>query len=120
MNRTLAFLMRRRGGRGWHLTDILSYTYLVLGMVMMFGPVVWLVLCSFKTQAGLIEFPPSFLPYSQKMVAVQGYKDPLPLFKVKLPEGATATVSTGMLAPRNIAMLHMRAYAQLAGRSFPR
>jgi alpha-1,4-digalacturonate transport system permease protein len=56
---------------------------------MMFGPVVWLVMCSLKTQVGLIEFPPSFLPYSQKTVAVEGYADPLPLFEVKLPDGST-------------------------------
>ena len=31
----------------------------------MFGPVVWLVLSSFKTQAQLLEFPPSLLPYGQ-------------------------------------------------------
>jgi alpha-1,4-digalacturonate transport system permease protein len=34
----------------------------------MFGPVLWLVLSSFKTQAGLLEFPPSLLPMSQKEV----------------------------------------------------
>ena len=32
----------------------------------MFGPVLWLVLSSFKTQARLLEFPPSLLPMSQK------------------------------------------------------
>ncbi len=89
MRRAIAFLTRRRGGRGWHPTDVLSYAYLVLGVVMMFGPVVWLVMCSFKTQAGLIEFPPSLLPYSQKQVVVEGYKEPLPLFEVKLPDGTT-------------------------------
>jgi alpha-1,4-digalacturonate transport system permease protein len=46
-------------------------------------------MCSFKTQAGLIEFPPSFLPYAQKMVTVPGYQEPLPLFEVRLPDGAT-------------------------------
>ena len=29
------------------------------GVVLMFGPVIWLVLSSFKTQAALLEFPPS-------------------------------------------------------------
>ena len=28
----------------------------------MFGPVAWLVLSSFKTQAALVQFPPSLLP----------------------------------------------------------
>jgi alpha-1,4-digalacturonate transport system permease protein len=89
MTRLLAFLTRRRSGHGWHVTDVLSYAYLVAGVFMMFGPVVWLVLCSFKTQAGLVEFPPSFLPYSQKTVEVAGYREPLPLFEAKLPDGTT-------------------------------
>jgi alpha-1,4-digalacturonate transport system permease protein len=87
MSGVLAFLGRRRGGPGWHVTDVLAYAYLVLGVAMMFGPVVWLVLCSFKTQAGLIEFPPSLLPYAQKTVAVEGYREPLPLFQAKLADG---------------------------------
>lgn len=89
MSRTIAFLTRRRGGHHWDPTDILSYAYLAFGVVMMFGPVVWLVMCSFKTQAGLVEFPPSFLPYSQKTAIVEGYKDPLPMFEVKQPDGST-------------------------------
>jgi alpha-1,4-digalacturonate transport system permease protein len=93
MIRALAFLGRRRGGGGWHPTDVLAYAYLVLGVVMMFGPVVWLVLCSFKTQTGLIEFPPSLLPYAQKMVAVEGYTDRLPLFETKLPDGTSKAMA---------------------------
>lgn len=38
----------------------------------------------------------------------------------RLAEGATATMSMGMLAPQNIAMLHMLAYAQLIRRSSPK
>ena len=35
----------------------------------------------------------------------------------RLASGASATMTTGMLAPGNIALLHLRAYAQLAQRS---
>ncbi|MCG8511985.1 MAG: carbohydrate ABC transporter permease, partial [Rhodospirillales bacterium] len=85
--RTFAFLTRRRGGRKWHVSDYLTYGYLLLGIFMMFGPVLWLVMSSFKTQAGLVEFPPRFFPYSQTQVEVEGHKKPLPLFEVTLPDG---------------------------------
>ncbi|WP_262027876.1 carbohydrate ABC transporter permease [Microvirga sp. Mcv34] len=77
----------RRNPKGWHWTDIAAYTYLVLGVVLMFGPVLWLVLSSFKTQASLLEFPPSLLPLSQKEVVVTGYPQPLPLFTVTMEDG---------------------------------
>jgi alpha-1,4-digalacturonate transport system permease protein len=77
---------RRRSGR-WHWTDIAAYAYLSLGVVLMFGPVVWLLLSSFKTQASLLEFPPSLLPLSQQEVSVQGFPQPLPLFAATLDNG---------------------------------
>jgi alpha-1,4-digalacturonate transport system permease protein len=82
-------LAKTRGGKRLHWTDYAAYAYLAIGVVLMFGPVVWLALSSFKTQAGLLEFPPTLLPMSQKEVVVQGYDKPLPLFRVKLPDGTT-------------------------------
>lgn len=83
----ITFLTRRRlAGRRIHWTDIAAYAYLALGVVVMFGPVLWLVLSSFKTQAGLLEFPPSLLPMSQVEVAVPGQAKPLPLFRTTLPD----------------------------------
>ena len=41
--------------------------------LLMFGPVLWLVLSSFKSAAALNEFPPQLLPYGQKSVAVPGH-----------------------------------------------
>src|SRR5690606_39220727 len=76
------FLSRRRGRRGPDATDWLTYAYLVVGVLVMFGPVAWLVLSSFKTPAGLVEFPPSLLPMSAVTVEVDGYPQPLPLFDV--------------------------------------
>ena len=78
---------RGQGERDW--TDWLAYGYLMLGVALMFGPVVWLVLSSFKTPAALTEFPPRLLPYGQAMVRVPGHADPLPLFRAKLPDGST-------------------------------
>jgi alpha-1,4-digalacturonate transport system permease protein len=59
----------------------------------MFGPVVWLVLSSFKTQAGLLEFPPSLLPNSQREVVVPGFPQPLPLFTTTLEDGSTKVLA---------------------------
>lgn len=83
-----AFLTRRRGGRRLDITDIISYLYLLVGTVLMFGPVLWLVLSSFKPLAGLYEFPPTFLPYQQETVKVQGYDKPLELYDVSMPDGS--------------------------------
>ncbi len=85
----VAFLTRTRGAGGrLHWTDWASYAYLALGVVLMFGPVVWLALSSFKTQAQLLEFPPSLLPYGQVTVAAEGQPEPLPLYRVRLPDGS--------------------------------
>lgn len=83
----LAFLSRTRGTKRLHWTDWFSYAYLLVGLGLMFGPVLWLVLSSFKTEAALTEFPPRLLPYGQKMVAVPGEDKPKPLYRVKLPDG---------------------------------
>lgn len=83
MARIAEFFTRTRGGKGrmdW--TDWLTYGYLVLGILLMFGPVVWLVLSSFKTETDLQRFPPRLLPYAQEMVQLDGYDEPLPLYDV--------------------------------------
>ena len=78
---------RGRGRLDW--TDWLSYVYLVLGLVLMFGPVLWMVLSSFKTPAALTEFPPQLLPYGQAAVQVAGHDKPLLLYRVTQPDGST-------------------------------
>ncbi|WP_114972673.1 carbohydrate ABC transporter permease [Rhodoferax ferrireducens] len=87
------FLTRTRGrvhGKtSLHWTDWVSYAYLLAGLVVMFGPVLWLVMSSFKTESALSQFPPSFLPYSQKEVLVAGHDKPLPLFRAKDEQGQT-------------------------------
>lgn len=87
------FLFRRRGGKGWHWTDIVTWVWLIAGTVIMFGPALWLVLSSFKTPAALSEFPPSLLPYVTQQVTVEGYDKPLMLYDVTLPEGKTARLA---------------------------
>jgi alpha-1,4-digalacturonate transport system permease protein len=61
--------------------------------MIMFGPVIWLVMSSFKTQSALIEFPPKFLPYAQETVELEGYDEPLPLYSVTLEDGTQTTLA---------------------------
>jgi alpha-1,4-digalacturonate transport system permease protein len=71
-------LTARRGD--W--TDWAVYAYLALGVLLMFGPVLWLGLSSLKSPAGLTEYPPTLLPWEQARATVPGYPNPLPLWKV--------------------------------------
>jgi alpha-1,4-digalacturonate transport system permease protein len=71
-------LTARRGD--W--TDWACYAYLGLGVLLMFGPVLWLAVSSFKSPAGLNEYPPTFLPWEQTRVSVPNYPSPLPLYRV--------------------------------------
>ncbi len=93
MSRAIAFLTRTRGKNGLHWTDWASYTYLFMGVLLMFAPVIWLVLSSFKTEAELAHFPPRFIPVTAQTVTLPGYDKPLPLFEVTDGELAGETVA---------------------------
>lgn len=80
-------LFARRGRRGMHWTDALTYGFLVLGFLVMFLPVLWVVVSSFKTPANLAEFPPTLIPSTAQTANVEGYDVPLPLFDVTMPDG---------------------------------
>ncbi|MEG9862676.1 MAG: carbohydrate ABC transporter permease [Parvularculales bacterium] len=89
-----SLLTARRGGKGrLHWTDVFTYFYLAFGIFLMFGPVVWLVLSSFKTSSALLEFPPTFLPLGQIEVQVEGYEKPLPLYEVKQEDGTVTQLA---------------------------
>ncbi|MCX2721505.1 carbohydrate ABC transporter permease [Roseibium salinum] len=89
----IRFLTRRRGGDRWHWTDIVTWVWLIGGLIIMFGPAVWLALSSFKSPAALSKFPPSLLPYVTQEVQVDGFDKPLPLYEVTLPDGSTAVMA---------------------------
>jgi alpha-1,4-digalacturonate transport system permease protein len=82
------FLTRTHGRGKLDWTDWVSYTYLCVGLFTMFAPIVWLVMSSLKTESALTQFPPTFLPYSQKSVVVAGHEKPLPLYLTKDDTGA--------------------------------
>lgn len=88
MSRVAQFLFRRRGGPGWHWTDIVTWLWLGGGLLVMFGPAVWLVFSSFKSPAQLAEFPPTILPYVSQQVQVEGYDKPLTLYTATLADGS--------------------------------
>jgi alpha-1,4-digalacturonate transport system permease protein len=75
------FLTQRRNRR-FGLTDGLTYLYLIAGVVVMFGPVVWLVMSSFKDATLINSSDPTFLPYRQVSTQVEGYNNSLLLWDV--------------------------------------
>lgn len=82
------FVGRTRGRKGPDFTDYMTYAYLIVGTIIMFGPVMWLVMSSFKTPAEINTFPPRLLPYEQETVEVEGYDEPLPIYRVTLEDGS--------------------------------
>lgn len=92
----LSFLLARRGGpgsvMGWHWTDIVTFLWLGLGVIVMFGPALWLGLSSLKSPAQLAEFPPTLLPYQARTAEVEGHDKPLPLYVVT-DEAGTRTLA---------------------------
>lgn len=93
MARVAEFLTRTRGRDRLHWTDWFTYGYLFSGVLLMFGPVLWLTLSSFKSDAELERFPPRFLPYAQEMVELEGHDKPLPVFTVTAGELAGTRVA---------------------------
>jgi alpha-1,4-digalacturonate transport system permease protein len=59
----------------------------------MFGPILWLVLSSFKSSGEIAKFPPRLLPYRQESVAVEGYEEPLPLYQITFKDGSVRTLA---------------------------
>ncbi len=93
MSTVISFLTQTRGHKRMDFADILSYVYLALGTFIMFGPVLWLVLSSFKSSGEIVKFPPRLLPYKQETAVVEGYDEPLDLYDVTLEDGRTVRLA---------------------------
>ncbi len=104
-NRVASFLTRRHGGSRIDLMDVLTYAYLVAGVLVMFGPVLWLVMSSFKAQSSLFDFPPSFLPQKQEVVALEGYDNPLPLYDITFEDGTTQRLAQAQRVALEVTMV---------------
>ena len=87
MASTGEFLTATKGRKRLETADVLTYVYLTVGTLIMFVPILWLVMSSFKTPAALVKFPPDVLPYDLETVAVEGFDEPLPLYDVTLEDG---------------------------------
>ena len=83
----------RKGRKRLDITDVLSYSYLAMGVIIMFGPIIWLILSSFKSSGEIIKFPPRFFPYRQETVVVEGFDEPLPLFVITFEDGSQKTLA---------------------------
>ena len=88
MTTVLAFLGRTQGKKRFSRVDLATYLYLMIGTLIMFGPILWLVISSFKPQDQLIKFPPTLLPYHQETATVPGYDQPLDLYDVTMSDGS--------------------------------
>jgi alpha-1,4-digalacturonate transport system permease protein len=91
MSNAIAFLTRRRGGAAWHWTDVVTFGWLGFGLVMIFGPALWLVASSFKSPAQLAAFPPTLLPYVEETATIEGEEKPL--YRVMFEDGTTRTLA---------------------------
>jgi alpha-1,4-digalacturonate transport system permease protein len=94
--RIIDFITRTHGNSRLDWTDWLSYAYLVSGLFTMFAPIVWLVMSSLKTESAISQFPPTFLPYSQKSVLVSGHDKPLPLYLTRVTNASGTVVEYEM------------------------
>jgi alpha-1,4-digalacturonate transport system permease protein len=93
MGTVKTFLSRRSGKKRANFSDVISYIYLILGVVVMFGPIIWLLLSSFKTAGEIVKFPPRLLPYRQETVVVEGYDEALPLYDITMEDGSVQTLA---------------------------
>ena len=93
MGKASKFLTRTRGRKKLTWSDGISYFYLIIGVIIMFGPIVWLVFSSFKSPGEIAKFPPRLMPYKQETTVVAGYDEPLPLYKITFEDGSTRVLA---------------------------
>nr|WP_249285995.1 hypothetical protein [Pectobacterium versatile] len=89
----IAFLTRTRHPGRIHITDIMSWVWLVVGTLLVMIPVMWAAMSSFKTPAEINRFPPSFLPQAADTVTLPEYPKPLELWQVKQEDGEAKTMA---------------------------
>ena len=87
------FLARRSGGSKPNWRDWAIYGYLMLGLVVMLGPILWAAISSLKSPDSIAQFPPELVPRTQSTVEVEGYDEPLPVYEVTLESGDVVTLA---------------------------
>ncbi len=69
------FLTRTAGGRDGRrigVTDVLTYAYLIFGVVIILAPVIWTFTSSLKPREQIEAFDPRLLPWQQDRVEIAG------------------------------------------------
>jgi len=94
-------------GGPFHLTTLLTYLALLLGIVIMFLPVLWVVFSSFKSLEEIYRIPPPFLP--EKWI-IANYTEALQKFPFLryLVNSVTVTVAATVIT---LAINSMAAFA---------
>jgi alpha-1,4-digalacturonate transport system permease protein len=99
------FLLRRSGCTRLDWSDGLSYAYLILGVLIMLGPVAWLALSSIKSPANITEFPPTVLPYDYQTITIAGRDKPLQLVDAIMPDGSVKRLAQVARIGLNVRLL---------------
>lgn len=94
------FLSRRRARRGFDWTDGLSYLFLLLGVLLVFLPILWTFASSLKSPRALVENDPRFLPYEQVQITPPDGGRALTLYTLTREDGSQMEVA--LVAPRGL------------------
>ena len=95
-----SFLTRQRARRGVDWTDVLSYAYLALGVLLVALPIFWMFMSSIKSPRALVENDPRLLPYEQLTTSsADGSRSHGVLIWTK-PDGSR--VDVGFIGPRGV------------------
>jgi alpha-1,4-digalacturonate transport system permease protein len=93
MSRVVSFLTRRRGG-GLALDRCLHLDlWLIGGVMLMFGPALWLALSSFKTPARLPSFRRPSCRYATAAGDGRGLRQAAEPVHANLPDGSTKVMA---------------------------
>lgn len=74
-------VLKRFGHTTWY--EVAAIVYLVLGLIVTLGPVLWLAVSSLKSESALDQFPPTLLPWEPERVRIEGQDALLPLMQVQ-------------------------------------
>ncbi|MDE6406127.1 MAG: carbohydrate ABC transporter permease, partial [Lachnospiraceae bacterium] len=64
------------------LSTVAGYVFTLLAAVTVLIPILWLLVSSFKTDAGVIKFPPEFFPEEWTLYQYLYVGDSIPIFKM--------------------------------------
>lgn len=85
------FLFRTRRAKRLEVTDVLSFAYLGLGVLLVLVPVLWTFLASIKSERALNASDTRLFPYEQIEVEIEGLGDKY-LYQYDRPDGTSELV----------------------------